>query len=146
MSMNVGQEGGDGSGDPEVMVDVNTTPLIDVMLVLLIMLILTIPIQMNAVNMDMPASNPPPVSQPPPVDNLEIDFDGTYIWNGDVLPNLKALEARLRAESMQPVQPELHIRPNKLVDYKYVAAAMAAAQRLGIKQMGLVGNEQFLHE
>ncbi|MES2490693.1 MAG: biopolymer transporter ExbD [Pseudomonadota bacterium] len=144
MGMNIGQ--GNGSGDPEVVVDINTTPLIDVMLVLLIMLIITIPVQTHAVKLDMPQPTNAAPPAPPPVVNLEVDFDGTYIWNGAVLPNRKALEDHLRIEAQQPIQPELHIRPNKLVEYKYVAAVMAASQRLGIKQIGLVGNEQFMHQ
>ena len=75
------QVGSGGSGDPDVMVDINTTPLIDVMLVLLIMLIITIPIQTHAVKLNMPVGNPPPPTVPPEVILVEVDFDGTVIWN-----------------------------------------------------------------
>jgi len=142
MGMNVGQ--GNGSGEPEVVVDINTTPLIDVMLVLLIMLIITIPIQTHAVKLDMPSSSAPPPGEPPPSIDLEIDFDGTILWNGEVVPDRAALEQRLTAEANSAEPAELHIRPNKLVEYKYVATVLAEAQRLGITQIGLVGNEQFL--
>ena len=142
MGMNVGNSS--GSGDPEVMVEINTTPLIDVMLVLLIMLIITIPIQLHAVNLNMPVGNPPPPTTPPVVVTIDVDFDGTVLWNGETLPNKEALEQRLTAAAAEPVQPEVHLRPNKLVDYKAVAAVMAAAQRLGVKKLGLVGNEQFV--
>jgi len=141
--MNVGS--GSGSGDPEVIVDVNTTPLIDVMLVLLIMLIITIPVQTHAVKLDMPATNPPPSdAPPPPVVDLEIDFDGTVLWNGNAVPDRATLEAQLVQAAQQDPQPEFHIRPNKLVEYKYVAAVLASAQRLGVTNIGLVGNEQFM--
>jgi biopolymer transport protein ExbD len=142
MAMNVGKGG--GTGDPDVMVDINTTPLIDVMLVLLIMLIITIPIQTHAVKLNMPVGTPPPPLVPPEVVTLEVDFDGTVIWNGRVVPDRQELEARLRAAAEMPVQPELHLRPNKLVKYESVAMVMASAQRLGMKKIGLIGNEQFI--
>ncbi len=100
------------------MVDINTTPLIDVMLVLLIMLIITIPIQLHAVNLNMPAGNPPPPPVKPEVVQLDIDFDGTVVWNGEVQPTRAAMEAKMAAAVAQPVQPEVHIRPNKLVAYR----------------------------
>ena len=140
MGMNVGS-----ASSEEVMLDINTTPLIDVMLVLLIMLIITIPIQTHAVKLDMPAPNaPPPTTEPPPVISIEVDFDGTVIWNGVALNGRGDLEARLWNESQNPLQAEFHIRPNKLVEYKHVAMVLAAAQRLGITQIGLVGNEQYM--
>ena len=143
MAMNVGSAS--ASGEPEVMVDMNTTPLIDVMLVLLIMLIITIPIQLHAVNLNMPAGNPPPPSKPPEVVQLDIDFDGTVVWNGETMPNRSAMEAKMATAVAQPVQPEVHIRPNKLVAYRSVAAVMASAQRLGLTKIGIVGNEQFVN-
>jgi biopolymer transport protein ExbD len=125
-------------------VDINTTPLIDVMLVLLIMLIITIPIQTHAVKLNMPVGSPPPPPVPPEVVTIEVDFDGTLIWNGRVVPDRQELEARLRAAAEMPVQPEVHLRPNKLVKYESVAMVMASAQRLGMKKIGLIGNEQFI--
>ena len=141
MGMNVGS--GNEGGDPEVMVDMNTTPLIDVMLVLLIMLIITIPIQTHAVKLDLPAGNPPPPPAPPEVVTVDVDFDGTILWNDEVVDR-QGLDARIATAAAQPVQPELHLRPNKLVTYKYVAAVMADAQRLGLTKLSLVGNEQFV--
>jgi biopolymer transport protein ExbD len=142
MAMKIGSGG--GTHDAEVMVDINTTPLIDVMLVLLIMLIITIPIQTHAVKLNMPVGAPPPPPVPPEVVTIEVDFDGTLIWNGRVVPDRQELEARLRAAAEMPVQPEVHLRPNKLVKYESVAMVMASAQRLGMKKIGLIGNEQFL--
>ncbi len=142
MAMNVGP--GAGQRDPEVMLDINTTPLIDVMLVLLIMLIITIPIQTHAVKLNMPVGVPPPPLVPPEVVTIEVDFDGTLIWNGQVLESRKELEARLRGAANTPVQPELHLRPNKLAKYEHVAMVMASAQRLGVTKIGLIGHEQFI--
>ena len=142
MSMRVDQ--GSSAGDPEVLVDINTTPLIDVMLVLLIMLIITIPIQTHAVKLNMPVGSPPPAAAPPEVVTIEVDFDGTLIWNGKVLADRAEFEALLRAAANSPVQPEVHLRPNKLVKYKFVAMVMASAQRLGLTKIGLIGNEQFI--
>ena len=141
MGMNVGSG---GSGDEDVMVEMNATPLIDVMLVLLIMLIITIPIQNHAVNLNLPVGTPPPPSRPPEVVNIDIDFDGTVLWNGITVPDRPSLEAKLQNVAAQPVQPEVHLRPNKLVQYKSVAAVMASAQRLGVTKIGMVGNEQFI--
>jgi biopolymer transport protein ExbD len=141
MAMKIGSGG--ATRDPEVMLDINTTPLIDVMLVLLIMLIITIPIQTHAVKLNMPVGSPPPPPVPPEVVTIEVDFDGTLIWNGRVLPDRQELEERLRAAAEMPVQPEVHLRPNKLVKYESVAMVMASAQRLGMKKIGLIGNEQF---
>ena len=141
MGMNVGS--GNEGGDPEVMVDMNTTPLIDVMLVLLIMLIITIPIQTHAVKLDLPAGNPPPPPTPPEVVTVDVDFDGTILWNDEVVDR-QGLDARIVTAAAEAIQPELHLRPNKLVTYKYVAMVMASAQRLGVTKIGLVGNEQFV--
>jgi biopolymer transport protein ExbD len=140
MAMSVGG----GGAEPDVMVDINTTPLIDVMLVLLIMLIITIPIQLHSVNLNMPAGNPPPPTKEPVVVTIDIDFDGTVLWNGEALPDRSVLEQRLQQAATQPDQPEVHIRPNKLVEYKSVAAVLASAQRLGVTKLGMVGNEQFV--
>lgn len=136
---------GGRSGQHEVMIDINTTPLIDVMLVLIIMLIITIPIQTHAVKLNMPVGTPPPPANvEPEIITIDVDFDGTLIWNGQVLSGRPELEGRLRGAAAQPVQPELHLRPNKLVKYRHVATVMASAQRLGLTKIGLVGQEQFI--
>ena len=141
MAMNVGSNSG---GDPDVMMDINTTPLIDVMLVLIIMLIITIPVQLHSVNLNMPVGKPPPPLKEPVVVTIDIDFDGTVLWNGEAMVNRGVLEARLAQAAAQADQPEVHIRPNKLVEYKSVAAVLASAQRLGVTKLGMVGNEQFV--
>ena len=132
-----------GSDDGQPMMDLNTTPLIDVMLVLLIMFIITIPIQTHAVKLNMPVGNPPPPPEPPQVVQIDVDFDGTIFWSGEQVDR-ETLDTRFRAAAAQPVQPEVHLRPNKLVTYKHVAHVMASAQRLGVTKIGLVGAEQFL--
>ena len=126
------------------MIDINTTPLIDVMLVLLVMLIITIPIQLHSVNLNMPIGQPPPPLEEPVVITVDVDFDGTIYWNGEILANKAALDERLTAAAAMPVQPEVHLRPNKLAEYRDVAMVMAAAQRIGVTKLGLVGNEQFV--
>ena len=132
-----------GPRDPEVMIDINTTPLIDVMLVLIIMLIITIPVQTHSVRLNMPVADPPPPLVPPEVVTIQIDFDGTLIWNGQALAGRAELEARLGAAAGLPVQPEVHLRPNRLARYEHVAMVLAATQRLGVTKIGLIGNEQF---
>ncbi len=141
MSMNVGSGGG---GEDEVMMDINTTPLIDVMLVLIIMLIITIPVQLHSVNLNMPTGTPPPPLKEPVVVTIDIDFDGTVYWNGEPVPTRALLENKLAQTASLPDQPEVHIKPNKLVEYKNVAMVLASAQRLGVSKLGMIGAEQFV--
>ena len=133
-----------GGGDDEPLTEMNMTPLIDVMLVLLIMFIITIPIQTHAVKMNMPVGPSAPPPKPPEIVRIDVDFDGTIGWKGEIVADRAQLEARLAAIAAQPEQPELHLRPNKLVTYKVVAMILASAQRLGVTKIGIVGNEQFL--
>ena len=142
MSMNVGSPAA-ANADPEPMMEMNMTPLIDVMLVLIIMLIITIPKQNHSVNLNMPVGTPPPPTVEPVVITIDVDFDGTILWDSEVVPDRKALDAKLASVSAMADQPEVHLRPNKLVSYKYVAGVMASAQRLGVTKIGMVGNEQF---
>ncbi len=140
MAMQVGSSGGEDAP----MTEMNMTPLIDVMLVLLIMFIITIPIQTHAVKMNMPIpSNAQPKEPRPPI-RVDIDFDGTIGWNG-VAVTRDELQSKLREVAAEPDQQEVHMRPNKLVTYKNVAFVMASAQRLGVVKIGLVGNEQFMN-
>jgi biopolymer transport protein ExbD len=131
---------GEPADEPDVMIEMNMTPLIDVMLVLIIMLIITIPIQHHAVNLNMP-SNAPTQAVPPTVVNIDINADGTILWNGNALSSHVALEDQLRTVATMSDQSELHLRPNKLVAYKTVASVMAAAQRLGVTKIGIVSGE-----
>jgi len=133
-----------GGAEDSSMMDINTTPLIDVMLVLLIMFIITIPVMTHAVKLDMPRgeSVPPPV--PPVVVNIEVDFDGTVLWDGTAVPDESTLLSYLANAAKQDPQPEIHLRPNKRVKYDHVAKVLAASQRLGIRKIGFVGNEQFM--
>ena len=134
----------DSQNEPEVMVDINTTPLVDVLLVLLVMLIITIPIRLHSVSIDMPGKQAPPPLVPPEVVQLEVTPAGSYVWNGQPLANRAELEARLQAAAaVQPEQPEIHLRPNRAAKYDAVATALASAQRLGLAKIGLVGSEQF---
>jgi biopolymer transport protein ExbD len=136
---------GPASGDADVMVEMNTTPLIDVMLVLLVMLIVTIPIQTHAVKLDLPQGNNPPPSGPPPmVVTLEVDFDGTVIWNGNPVPNRAQLDKYLEDTAAQIPQPEVHLRPNRLAKYDQVAKVLADAQKLGVTKIGFVGTNEYL--
>jgi len=138
MGMSIG-----GGGEDEPMMDINMTPLIDVMLVLLIMFIITIPVMTHAVKLDMPrASNAPSTAQPIVI-NLEIDFDGTVLWNGTPV-EIETLEGYFRREAANDPQPELHIRPSKRAKYDVVARVLASAQRNGMRKIGFVGNEQFM--
>lgn len=139
MAMSVGSGGSDG-----VMCDINTTPLIDVMLVLLIMFIVTIPIMTHAVKLDMPqANNPPPPDARPEVIDLEIDFDGTVVWNGTPVASIDTLSGYFRIESDKFPQPEIHLRPDRRARYEAVAKVLAAAQRNHMKKIGFVNVSEF---
>lgn len=129
--------------DAEMMVDINTTPLVDVLLVLLVMLIITIPIQLHSVTLEMPgvSASPPPTE--PEIVKIDVTPAGQYLWNGEALADRAALEARLQAAAAQAEQPEIHLRPNRTAKYDAVAAVLASAQRLGLVKVGLIGSEQF---
>ena len=142
MSMNVGS--GKPGADPEVMMDINTTPLIDVMLVLLVMLIITIPIQLHSVNLNLPTGNPPPPIVKPEILKIDIDASGIIYFNGEVVPDRADVETRLKAAAEQAVQPELHLRPDRSAKYDIVAMVLASSQRLGLTKIGIVGSEQFV--
>jgi biopolymer transport protein ExbD len=140
MAMNLGSGNSDQS---EVMMDINTTPLIDVMLVLIIMLIITIPAQLHSVKLDMPVASPTPPKVDPVVIQIEIDADTSLRWNGLPLANRQALETRLvEAAALRP-QPELHIRSHAKAKYEAAAAVLAGAQRAGLNKLGIVGSERF---
>lgn len=132
---------GGGIQDPEALAEMNTAPLIDVMLVLLVMLIITIPIQSHAVKLSLPTGKPPPVQVPPPVVNLDINSDGSIQWNGQAVASRANLDTRIRAAAAQANQPEIRLRASGLVPYKYVAEVMADSQRLGLNSIGIVDSD-----
>ena len=129
--------------DPEPLVDINTTPLVDVLLVLLVMLIITIPIKLNAVDIEMPGRQAPLPPTQSVVVQIDVQPGGRYLWNGEPLADRAALEAQLREAATQAEQPEIHLRPDRLAKYDSVAAALSSAQRAGLQKIGLVGAEQF---
>ena len=142
MAMNIGPPG--GSAEPEIMIEINTTPLIDVMLVLLIMLIITIPIQLHSVNLNMPVGTPPPSAVKPEIVKIDIDEKSVVYWQGVAVPDREALFAKMTAAAAQSEQPEIHLRPNRLARYEVVAYVLASSQRLGLTRIGVVGSEQFV--
>lgn len=137
MSMNVGE-----GSDDDVMVDINTTPLIDVLLVLIVVLIITIPIQTHAVKMDMPVGKPPENLTKPETVDIVVDFDGSVLWNGTSV-SAGQLTTYLKGAAAQNPMPEIHLRPHKLCKYDKVAKILAISQRLGVTTIGIVGNDQF---
>ena len=139
MAMHLGT---DHSDDDGLMMDINTTPLIDVMLVLIIMLIITIPAQLHAVNLDMPSASHA-ASKEPVVVRIDINAQSQWSWNGKALGNRDELEAQLTLAAAQQPQPQLHIRTHGQARYEAVVTALTTAQRLGLTQLGMVGNEQF---
>jgi len=139
MAMHLGTDPNDEDG---LMMDINTTPLIDVMLVLIIMLIITIPAQLHAVNLDMPTATPA-APKDPVVVRIDIDAQSQWRWNGKPIDNREELEAQLTLAAAQQPQPQLHIRAQGQARYEAAMTVLTTAQRLGLTQLGMVGNEQF---
>ena len=130
-------------GDPEVMMDINTTPLIDVMLVLLVMLIITIPIQLHAVNLEMPVGVPPSDLVKPEKVQIDIDEKGIVYWQG--LPvSAQELEQKMSLVAQMPQQPEIHLRPNKDCQYAVFANVLSTSKRKGLSKIAVIGSEQFV--
>lgn len=141
MGMNIGSSS--GSDEPEVMIDMNTTPLIDVMLVLLVMLIITIPIQLHSVDMDLPVGTPPATLAKPEIIKVDIDDKSVVYWQGLPVTGPE-LEANMSAVGKQPAQPEVHIRPDKNAQYAVFASVLAVSKRKGLTKMAVIGSEQFI--
>ena len=131
-----------GTADGEVMVEMNTTPLIDVMLVLLVLLIVTLPIQTHAVKLDMPAPNTTPPTVEPETVDLGVDFDGTVTWNGAAVDR-GTMDAYFEDAARKNPQPEIHVNANRLAKYDAVAKVLADAQRLGETHIGFTGIDQY---
>jgi biopolymer transport protein ExbD len=121
----------------EVMNEINMTPLVDVMLVLLIIFIITVPVMKHTVNIDLPRATNQVQSTPPQIISLSVDAQGDYYWNQDRISDTSLL-AMLQAEALKTPQPDLHIRGDKAVRYERVAQVMAAAQQAGIKKIGFI--------
>ncbi|HEX8445537.1 MAG TPA: biopolymer transporter ExbD [Sphingomonas sp.] len=133
-----------GTAEGEPMMDVNTTPLIDVMLVLLIMFIITIPIQTHAVKLDLPQdsqdSTPPPIN---PVKNkIVITPTGQTLWNGTPLDLVTLRQYLDQTQTMSPI-PELHLQPDPQARYELVDEVLAVTKRAKVEKMGFVGNEAY---
>jgi biopolymer transport protein ExbD len=132
-----------GSAEGDVIPDMNTTPLIDVMLVLLIMFIITIPVQTHAVKLDLPAPAPPTNAPIDPIFNqVDIDFLSNIYWNKREV-DMPTLKSYMKQAADMPTQPELRLRPEGLAKYSVVDEVMASAQQAGITKMGFVGNEAY---
>ena len=141
MGMNI--PSGSGSDEPEVMMEMNTTPLIDVMLVLLVMLIITIPIQLHSVDMNLPVGVPPTDLVKPEKVQIDIDAKSVVYWQG--LPvSLAELDTNMGTAGQLPVQPEIHIRPDKNAQYAVFAGVLASSKRKGLTKMAVIGSEQFI--
>jgi len=125
----------------EVMNEINMTPLVDVMLVLLIIFIITVPVMKHAVPVDLPKASNQREDIKPETIRLSITADGKYHWNETTVTE-DELEPRLKAEALKEPQPDLHIRGDKDVRYERVAVAMSAAQRAGVRKIGFVTDPQ----
>ncbi len=139
MGMNVGNTS--SSGEPEMMMEINTTPLIDVMLVLLVMLIITIPIQLHSVNLEMPVGAPPLIK--PEKILINIDAQSVVYWQGLPVTALE-LDEKMKAISQQPLQPVVQIRPDKTSQYAVFANVLSSSKRLGLTKIAVIGSEQFI--
>jgi len=134
---------GVGGAEGAPMMEINTTPLIDVMLVLIIVLIMSIPIMTHATKLDMPQTNQPPPTVRPEVIEIDIDFDGAINWNGTPVTSIAQLEGYFGSETVKDPQPEIHLRPDRRSRYEVTAQVMAAAQRKHMKKMGFVNTAEF---
>lgn len=126
----------------EPMTEMNMTPLIDVLLVLIIMLIITIPRQNHWLPMALASGAAS--GDKPDVVALDLDFDGTVSWNGVAIPDRSALDGKFGAIAGGQRRTEVHLKANRLVPYKSVASVLALAQRRGVTNIGLIGNERFM--
>ena len=126
----------------EVMNEINMTPMVDVMLVLLIIFIITVPVMKHAVNIDLPKATNVPQDAKPQTIRLKVDGAGDYFWNDSKVTD-EALQLQLKSAATQNPQPELHIWGDKAVRYERVATVMAAAQQVGIRKIGFITEPKF---
>jgi biopolymer transport protein ExbD len=126
-----------------LMCDINTTPLIDVMLVLLVTMIISLPVMTHAVKLELPQTPLDQQTRPPEVINLDIDFDGTVVWNGTAIASLQQLETYLHAEAQKDPQPQIHLRPDRRAKYDFVARVLASAQRNRMQKIGFANTGEF---
>jgi biopolymer transport protein ExbD len=131
------------AAEPELSSGMNITPLIDVLLVLLVMFIITIPIQLHSVNMEMPSGLPPPLSREPPIVRIEVTAQNELLWNDQPLADRAMLQQRLQAAAQLGEQPEIHIRAHRNAKYDAVAHVLSASQRLGLQKIGVVGLQEY---
>ena len=131
MSMNV------GASNDGPLLEINTTPLIDVLLVLLIMLIITLPAMTHAIKLDMPGIGG--VVASPPAIEVAVDFDDTIVWNGSIVSSLDELELRMRDAARAVPQPHINVRADRRSKYDAVAHVLALAQRSGLRKIGIEG-------
>ena len=130
-----------GADEPDALLaEINMSPMVDVLLAIVVMFLFSIPVQYHEIRYGEHSCFPLPA----PVIDIDIDFDGSLLWNGEPIANQAALEAKMAKAASERIQPEIFVRPNAFVDYKSVAAVMASAQRSGLTKLGLAGNEQFL--
>jgi len=129
--------------EPELSAGMNITPLIDVLLVLLVMIIITIPIRLHSVNMELPGAVPPQSRSEPLIVQIEVTPTNQLLWNAEPLADRAALAARLQLAAQQSEQPEIHIRSHPQAKYDTLAAVLSAAQRAGLQKIGVVGLEAY---
>ncbi|OYU43304.1 MAG: biopolymer transporter ExbD [Burkholderiales bacterium PBB4] len=130
--------------EAEAASSINITPLIDVLLVLLVMLIITIPVHFHAVNIELPNSGPATQSAPPPIVRIEVTASQQIVWNGVALSDRQDLENHLLAAAQFAPPPEIHVHAAPTTKYDSVAAVLSAAQRLGLQKIGVVGLDEYL--
>ena len=133
------------TNEDDVIIDINTTPLIDVMLVLLVMLIITIPPQLHAINMNMPTDKPI-VEKTPTIVYIDIDKQGQFAFNGHVMNREEIHENLVSLKANMDNKPEFHIKPDKKTHYKFLSAIMSDLQKNGFTKVGIVGNERFVQD
>jgi biopolymer transport protein ExbD len=131
-----------GSNTGQSYSEINMTPLIDVMLVLLIIFIITVPSQTHAIKIDNPWPQPKEQSTPPEVIDLQIDFDGTLLWNKTVVDRA-TMQGYISSDALKSPQPEVHIAVDKFANYEIVAQILADLQHRGLKKIGFVNTDFF---